>query len=194
MQEERKKILGAALDEFSELGINNSSFESIAERAELETAVVRALFTDKETLLKALLKEESEPIVNAIALAVQEIENPKEMIRKSMRLLDQWLLMNPKYVKMFVRCALDESDILETVYKYLMPTEYFERLNQLIERGDFRCNDLFILTLLLDSLIMFFHVMKPGMQMINPDENIEEIAELRFDAVMDLLENGLYSV
>jgi AcrR family transcriptional regulator len=67
MQEERKKILGAALDEFSELGINNSSFESIAERAELETAVVRALFTDKETLLKALLKEESEPIVNAIA-------------------------------------------------------------------------------------------------------------------------------
>jgi hypothetical protein len=35
--------------------------------------------------------------------------------------------------------------------------------------------------------------MKPGMQMIDPDLSIEEIAKLRFDAAMDLLENGLYS-
>jgi AcrR family transcriptional regulator len=193
MQVERKKIFEAALDEFSLFGIKNSSLESIAERAELETAAVRALFTDKETLLNALFKEESEPMVNAIALAVQEIEEPKELIRKSMKLLDQWLLMNPKYVKMFMRCALDESDVLEMVYKHLMPTEYFERLNQMIERGDFRCKDLLILGLLLDSLIMFFHVMMPGMQMISPNESMEEIARLRFDAVIDLLENGLYS-
>ena len=193
MQEERKKILGAALDEFSEFGINNSSFESIASKADLDLAIVRALFTDKETLLKALFKEETEPMVNAIALAVQEIEDPKKLMRKSMKLLDQWLLMNPKYIKMIMRCALDESNVLESVYKYLMPSEYFERLNQMIEKGDFRCNDLLILGLLLDSLIMFFHVMKPGMQMINPNVSMEEIVNLRFDAVMDLLENGLYS-
>jgi AcrR family transcriptional regulator len=193
MQEERKKILAAALDEFSELGIINSGFESIAARAVLEPAVVRALFTDKETLLKALFKEETEPMVNAVALAVQEIEDPKELIRKSMKLLDQWLLMNPKYVKLFMRCSLDESDVLESVYKYLMPTEFFERLNELIEKGDFRCNNLLILGLLLDSLIMFFHVMKPGMQMISPKETMEEIARIRFDAIIDLLENGLYT-
>jgi AcrR family transcriptional regulator len=193
MQEERKKILGAALDEFSELGVHNSNFESIAERAGLEIAVVRAIFTDKQTLLKTLFKEETEPMVNAIALAVQEIEEPRELMRKSMKLLDQWLLMNPKHVKLFIRCALDDSNVLESVYKYLMPSEYFERLNQMIEKGDFRCKDLFILGLLLDSLIMFFHVMMPGMQMISPNQSMEEIAELRFDAAMDLLEKGLYS-
>lgn len=193
MQEERTRILEAALDEFSEVGLINSSFESIAARAGLEPAIVRALFVDKKSLLNELFREETEPMVNAVALAVQEIEDPKELIRKSMEHLDRWLLMHPKHVKMYMRCSLDESDVLGSIYQYLIPTEYFERLNQIIDRGQVRCNNLFILGLLLDSLIVFFHMMKPGMQIISPNESMEEIAKLRFEAVMDLLENGLYS-
>ncbi len=193
MQEERKKILEAALDEFSEIGLINSSFESIAARAELEPAVVRALFVDKNTLLNELFMEVTEPMVNAIALAVQEIEDPKELIRKAMEHLDRWLLMHPKHVKLYMRCSLDESDVLGSIYQCLMPTEFFERLNQIIERGQVRCDNLFILGLLLDSLIMFFHMMKSGMQIIRPELSMEEIAKLRFEAIMDLLENGLYS-
>jgi hypothetical protein len=45
---------------------------------------------------------------------------------------------------------------------------------------------------LLDSLILLIHLMRPGM-MIDPDLNFEQIARQRFDAAMDLLENGLYS-
>ena len=193
MQEERKKIMEAALDEFSELGFINSSIESIASRAELEPAVIRALFIDKKTLLKELFRAETEPMVNAIALAVQEIGDLKELIRKAMEHLDLWFLMHPKHVKLYMRCLLDESDIFESVYKYLMPSEFFERLNEFIEKGHFRCNDLFILSLLLDSLIIFFHMMKPGMKHISPNESMEDVAKLRFEAVMDLLENGLYS-
>ncbi|MGD9345670.1 MAG: TetR family transcriptional regulator [Candidatus Aminicenantes bacterium] len=193
MQEKRNKIMTAAIEEFSEVGFINSSFESISSKAEVEQAVIRALFVDKKTLLKELFREETEPMVNAIALAVQEIEDPKEMIRKSMEHLDLWLLMHPKHVKMYMRCSLDESDILESIYQYLMPSEFFERLNQFIEKGHLRCNDLFVLSLLLDSLIMFFHMMKPAIQPIMPDENMEDIAKLRLKAVMDLLENGLYS-
>jgi AcrR family transcriptional regulator len=193
MQEERKRILEAALDEFSELGLINSSFKSIAARAELEPAIVRALFVDKETLLKDLFREETEPMVNAIGLVVQEIEDPKELIRKSMEHLDRWLLMHPKHVQLFMRCSLDKSNVLESVYQLLLPSEYFERLNQMTERGQIRCSNLYILGLLLDSLIMFFHMLTPGMQIIDSSLSLEEIAKLRFDAVMDLLENGLYS-
>ncbi|MGD8538524.1 MAG: TetR family transcriptional regulator [Candidatus Aminicenantes bacterium] len=193
MQEERKKIMEAALNEFSEFGFINSSIESIASRAELEPAVVRALFIDKKTLLKELFRSETEPMVNAIALAVQEIEDPKELIRKAMEHMDRWLWMHPKHVKLYMRCWLDGSDILETVYKCLMPSEFFQRLNELIEQGQVRCNDLFILSLLLDSLIMFFHMMKSEMHFISSDAGMEEIAKVRFEAVMDLLENGLYS-
>jgi len=193
MREERKKILEAALDEFSESGLINSSFESIAARAELVPAVVRALFVDKETLIHELIKEETEPMASAIALAVQEIEDPKELIRKSMEHLDRWFLMHPKHVKMYMRCAIDESDVFESILQCLIPSEFFERLDQIIERGQVRCNNLLILSLLLDSLIIFFHMMKPVMQLISPNVSMEEIAQLRSEAVMDLLENGLYS-
>ncbi|MFA9453247.1 MAG: TetR/AcrR family transcriptional regulator [Candidatus Aminicenantaceae bacterium] len=194
MLEERKKIMEAALDDFSEVGLSNSSFESIAGRAGLEPAVLRALFVDKETLLRELFQEKTEPMVSAISLAVEEIHDPKALIRKSMEHLDRWLLMNPKVVKLYMQSSLEESEVQQTTFqKYMLPSEYFDRLNQFIEEGKFRCSNILILTTLLDSLIVFLHMIRSGMMMISPDLSFEQIAQQRFDAVMDLLEKGLYT-
>jgi len=193
MLEERKELLKAALDEFAEVGLINSSLESISDRAKLEPAVARALLVDNETLLGEMLKEETEPMVSAIALAVQEIEDPKELIQKSMKLLDQWLLTHPKYVRLYMRCSLDGASVLQSLYQHsLLPSEFYERLEQIIGKGQFRCNDIFILSLLLDSLIVFFHMMRPGVELMNPGQSVEQITEQRFEAVIDLLENGLF--
>ena len=194
MLEERKKILQAALDELAEVGLINSSLKSIADRAKLEPAVARALFVDKETLLGELLKEGTDPLVSAIALTVQEIEDPRELIRKSMGLLDQWLLTHPKYVRLYMRCSLDGANVLQVLYQHsLLPSEFYDRLEQIINKGQFRCNDIFILSLLLDSLIVFLHMMRPGVDLMSPGQSIEQITEQRFEAVIDLLENGLFS-
>ncbi len=194
MLEERKKIMQAALDEFAEVGVLNSSLKSISDRAKLEPAVARALFVDKETLLGELLKEGTDPLVSAVALAVQEIEDPKELIRKSMGLLDQWLLDHPQYVRLYMRCSLDGAGALQTLYQHsLLPSEFYERLEQIISKGQFRCNDIFILSLLLDSVIVFLHMMRPGVDLMSPGQSIEQITEQRFEAVIDLLENGLFS-
>ncbi len=194
MLEERKKIMQAALDEFAEVGVLNSSLKSISDRAKLEPAVARALFVDKETLLGELLKEGTDPLVSAVALAVQEIEDPKELIRKSMGLLDQWLLAHPKYVRLYMQCSLEGAGVLQTLYQHsLLPSEFYERLEQIIGKGQFRCNDIFILSLLLDSLIVFLHMMRPGVDLMSPGQSIEQITEQRFEAVIDLFENGLFS-
>ena len=194
MLEERKKLLKAALDEFAEVGLKNSSLESISDRAKLEPAVARALFVDKETLLHELLKEETEPLVSAIALAVQELDDPRELIRKSMGLLDQWLLTHPEYIRLLMRCSLEGGDVLQSLYQHsLLPSEFYERLEQIIGKGQFRCNDIFMLTLLLDSLIVFLHVMRPIVELMSPGQSVEQITEQRFEAVIDLLENGLFS-
>jgi AcrR family transcriptional regulator len=193
MLEERKKIMEAALDDFSEVGLSNSSFESIAGRAGLEPAVLRALFVDKETLLRELFQEKTEPMVSAISLAVEEIHDPKALIRKSMEHLDRWLLMNPKVVKLYLQSSLEESDILARIFQeYLLPSELFERLDQFIAEGKFRSDSILVLMTLLDSLILLVHLMRPGM-MLSPDLSFEEILKQRFDAAMDLLENGLYT-
>lgn len=194
MLEERKKIMQAALDVFAEVGLTNSSIESIADRAELEPAAVRALFVDKETVLDELMKEKTEPMVSAISLAVQEIEDPKELIRKSMQLLDRWMLDHPKVVRLYLRCSLEEAGVLQSIYqRSLLPSEFYEQLEQIIDRGQLRCNDIFILSVLFDSLIVFLHTMRPVIELMSPDLSIEEITEQRFNAVIDLLENGLFS-
>ena len=194
MLEERKKLLKAALDEFAEVGLKNSSLESISDRAKLEPAVARALFVDKETLLGKLLKEETEPMVSAISLAVQELDDPRELIRKSMGLLDQWLLTHPEYIRLLMRCSLEGGGVLQSLYQHsLLPSEFYERLEQIIGKGQFRCNDIFMLSLLLDSLIVFLHVMRPVVELMSPGQSVEQITEQRFEAVMDLLENGLFS-
>jgi hypothetical protein len=141
-----------------------------------------------------LLKEGTDPLVSAVALAVQEIEDPKELIRKSMGLLDQWLLDHPQYVRLYMRCSLDGAGALQTLYQHsLLPSEFYERLEQIISKGQFRCNDIFILSLLLDSVIVFLHMMRPGVDLMSPGQSIEQITEQRFEAVIDLLENGLFS-
>jgi AcrR family transcriptional regulator len=194
MLEERKKLLRAALDEFTEVGLKNSSLESISDRAKLEPAVARALFVDKETLLRELLKEETEPLVSAVALAVQELDDPRELIRKSMELLDQWLLTHPEYIRLLMRCSLEGGGVLQSFYQHsLLPSEFYERLEQIIGKGQFRCNDIFMLTLLLDSLIVFLHVMRPMVELMSPGQSVEQVTEQRFEAVIDLLENGFFS-
>ena len=59
MEDNYKAILIAARREFAEVGLSRASLESVAGRAGLEPGAVRALFIDKNTLLRDLLREYS---------------------------------------------------------------------------------------------------------------------------------------
>jgi hypothetical protein len=51
----------------------------------------------------------------------------------------------------------------------------------------------FVLTILFDSLITFPHLTRSAFELMKPEQSIEAIMEARFDAIIDLFENGLYS-
>ena len=84
MAGERRVILKAAAREFAEVGLNESSLESVASRARLEPGAVRALFVDKPSLLRELLKEATDPLVSGIALAV-ELMKPEQTAEETMQ-------------------------------------------------------------------------------------------------------------
>jgi AcrR family transcriptional regulator len=191
---DRKQILSAALDDFVEKGVREVSLESVARRATVETGVVRALFIDIHTLLAALLEECSEPLINAISIAVDEIDDPRELIRKSFLLFEQWLFDNPKSVKLWLRCTLEEVDVLPDVYqKSLLPSDFYDRLNDFIMQGRLRCQDLLIFTVIFESLAMYPHIMRPALEQISGTEATEQFLDRRLQAVFDLFENGLFA-
>lgn len=193
MSEERKEILMAALDEFADHGILDSSLESIAARANVPPGSVRALFVDERTLLRELLEAATDTLISGIALAVEQIEDPKQLLRKSLRIYDQWLLDHPKIVRLIVRCCLDGAESLHALYEHsLLPSEFNERLMELIQKKQVRCNNIFVLNLLLDSLILFPHMMRSALELMNPRQSAEEMIEGRFDLICEMFENGLY--
>jgi AcrR family transcriptional regulator len=194
MPEIRSRILEEALDEFAERGLVESSIESIADRAECEPGAVRALFVDKDTLLGELLREKTAPMMSAVGMAVESVENPRELMRKTLQLYDQWLLEHPKVVRLFVRCSLDGADSLRSLYEHtLLPSDFFERMEKIINKGQLRCDNMFMVSLLFDSLIMFPHMMRSLVEIVSPGQSSDKVFQERFDAVVDLLENGLYS-
>lgn len=194
MSAKREQIINAALDEFAEVGVNNTSLASIADRANLEVQIVRALFVDTETLLNELMRQETEPMVSAIALAVDKIDDPKELLRKSLKIFDQWMLDHKQMVAIWVRCSQERATALSSFYQNsLLPSEFFERLQQLIDKGQVRCNDLFVLSILFDSLIAFPHMMRTALELMCSDQTVEQVFNQRFEAMIDLLEHGLYT-
>jgi AcrR family transcriptional regulator len=194
MAGEREAILKAAVLEFAEVGLNESTLALVAGRAGLEPGVVRALFIDKARLLREVLKEETDPLISGVSLAVEDIEDPREVVRRSLKLYDQWLMDHQNSVRVIVRCALDGAESLGALYQQsLMPSEFYEHLQRAINRDQLRCNNLFVLSLLFDSLIMFPHMMRSALELMNPEQTAEETMETRFDAIMDIFENGLYS-
>lgn len=192
MEVERKKLLEAALDVFCEKGVGGASLEAIAERADTNLATTRALFIDKERLFKTVLREWTDPFVSTMGLAVKT-DDPREMLRRALRLMDRWLVENPRYVRLVQWAALEDDKTLAKIYDHsLYPSEFFEKLEALVNDGRFRSADPLTVLTLLDSLVFFAHMVRPSFERMLPGSTPEEIFEARLEAILDLLEHGLY--
>ena len=75
----------------------------------------------------------------------------------------------------------------------LFPSEFYDRLLEIINKGQLRCNDVLVLTLLFDSLILLPHMIRSAVALMRPGVSVEATFEARFDAMIDLFENGLYT-
>ena len=93
-----------------------------------------------------------------------------------------------------MQCSLEEPEALRSLYeRSLMPSEFYDRLGQIIDSGQVRCDDPFILNMHFESLIVFPHMMRQALELIDPGQSEEEIFDRRFEAMMDLFEHGLFT-
>lgn len=193
MEEERKKIMVAAIREFTEKGIKATSLKSIAERAGFDEGVVRAIFIDKESLFRDVLKQYSEPLISASGFMAEDIDDPGEFLQKSLRLYDRWLLENPELIRMLAWGIAERIDFFDSIYSHVFyPSEFFEKLEKFVEDGAIRIRDLNSVFLLIESMMVFGHLMKSNIKSLYSEKSEDEIFESRFKVMMDLLENGLF--
>lgn len=76
----RREILEAALQEFSERGYHDTSIQDIAVRAEFAIGTIYALFGTKEDLYRELLREHAAEATEEFSKALEQGENEYEQL------------------------------------------------------------------------------------------------------------------
>lgn len=192
--ESQEQILEAALRRFAAHGVSRSTLEHVAEEAGVTLGVVRGYFPDRDTLLRELVQSITEPMVASIALLSRDTDNPREWLRRSLRLYEQLVQENPLYVDLMQRVMLDEPETLARLYNTaLVPSEFYARLMAFAKEGKFRISDPFMIGLFLDCMLIFPHMLGSLMQRYSRGESLEDFHERKLEAMLTLLEGGLFT-
>ncbi len=82
---QRREMLAAALDLFSDKGYHNVSMHQIAEKAEFAIGTLYRFFKNKEDLYRALIREQSDKFHEALTRAIEEPGDEVEKLRRYVR-------------------------------------------------------------------------------------------------------------
>ena len=161
---QRREMLDAALDLFSEKGYHNVSMHEIAEKAEFAIGTLYKFFQNKEDLYKALVLEQSERFDDALNRAIEEPDDEIEKLRSYVRVKGEVFRDSLPFIRLYlaetrgasfnIKAGLDEE--LRERYN-----AFLERLASIMERGIKkrrfkRIADPYHLAVALDSVVNSF--------------------------------------
>mgnify|MGYP001627838149 CR=1 FL=1 len=95
-QPKRTAILEAALDRFSDLGVNGVAVPDIANRAQVGTGTIYRYFQNKEALINALFQEEKLRFGDYLAQTGDNRGSPRELFNQHWRQMVGFAREHPK--------------------------------------------------------------------------------------------------
>ena len=98
---QRKDILAAALELFSEKGYRNVSMSEIAEKAEFAIGTLYKFFENKEDLYRALLLEQAAKFSVALLKAIEEPDDEIEKLRNYVRVKGEVFRANLAVIRLY---------------------------------------------------------------------------------------------
>ena len=161
---QRREMIAAAFDLFSQKGYHNVSMHEIAEKAEFAIGTLYKFFQNKEDLYKALVLEQCDKFEEAITRAIEEPEDEVEKLQNYIRTRGERFRDNLPFVRIFlaerrgasfnIKAGLDD-EMRKRHYAFL------ERLALIFESGMEkrrfkRVADPFYLAVALDSAVDAF--------------------------------------
>ncbi len=98
---QRKEMLSAALDLFSEKGYHSVSMQEIAEKAEFAVGTLYKFFRSKEDLYKALLMEMAEMFHDALTTAIEEPDLEIGKLRNYVKVKGELFRSNVPVIRLY---------------------------------------------------------------------------------------------
>jgi TetR/AcrR family transcriptional regulator len=135
---QRREMLDAAFDLFSEKGYHSVSMHQIAEKAEFAVGTVYKFFRNKEDLYKALVLEQCDKFEDAITRAIGDPDDHVEKLRNFIRAKCEWLSSNLPFVRLFLAESRGASFNIQAGLDEELRTRHYafmERLASIFESG-----------------------------------------------------------
>ncbi|NLJ27667.1 MAG: TetR/AcrR family transcriptional regulator [Deltaproteobacteria bacterium] len=189
---QRREILAAAYDLFSEKGYHGVSMHEIAKTAEFAIGTLYKLFQNKEDLYKALVLDQCDKFEETITHAIEEPDDEVEKLRNFIRTKRKSFHGNLPFIRLFLaECKGASFNINAGLDDELRKRHYtfLKKLTAIFESGiknkRFKMiADPFHLAVALDSVLDAFFLLHLDMPEIHPDPEVTE-------TILDIFLNGL---
>lgn len=189
---ERDQVLDAAFSVLADVGPDAFSHELVARELDCDAASVRALFPDLGHMQDEVLREKTEPIISTLAVATQDSDDASELVEALFRIVDRFMLDEPRYPRMMIRWAMSSGDSITKFFqRSIYPSETFERIQHFIDDGQLDLPDPFALFTLVDPLVFFAHMYRSSLEKIMPEKDMEDILEERAALALRALRSGI---
>ncbi len=98
---QRREMLAAALELFSEKGYHHVSMHEIAEKAEFAVGTVYKFFKNKEDLYKTLVLEQANRFHEALTNALEEVDDEIETLRNYVKAKGRVFMDNVSIIRLY---------------------------------------------------------------------------------------------
>ena len=196
----KERILTAAIEVFTDKGKYGARMQEIADKAEINKAMLHYYFTDKDTLYE----KSFEYIFTNLFLRVSDIIDEEVMfldkIGKFVDIYIDFIAENIKITRIILRDMADGGQVFQKVMKKLTQQENFFiplKLKYIIDKakknGEIRDVDTVQTIISIIGMSIIYFIGKPVMDVIwnlKPEEQ-ESFIKARKEGVIDFIVHGL---
>ena len=195
----KRRILTAAIQEFSEYGFAGARMERISDRAGINKAMIFYYYDSKQNLYQAAIKHGIEGIFPKMRDLILLEGNPQTFLEKLPRLYISFFRENKAFVRMISFNFLQYQDTVESAFqqffsgrKAVGPRLFRRKIETWYAEGKINEPDPVQFIVNVVSLCLFFIVARPILEAIlKTDTDTEAFFEARIRSVVNVLKRGM---
>lgn len=194
----KKRILTAALKEFSTYGYLGARMQKIAGRARVNKAMPFYYFNSKRHLYETVLDQALNQLFPRIVELIKQAKNPENLFSEIPRIYIDFFSRNPDYVKMVVLGISQEPGAVAEIFKkhlalgnFNLPTEVLQRIGHWQQQEQIGPDEPVQLVLNVMGPILITFIALPMVQEILGPITDAHFFKKRIQSIQQLLKEGI---
>jgi AcrR family transcriptional regulator len=195
----KEKILDAGLREFSTSGYAGGRMDRIADRAEVNKALLFYYFSSKENLYQEVLKHAIRKVIPKFRNIILLEQSPEGFLEKLPEAYIEFFSQNQDFIKMIAFDFVQHTDMIKATFEQTIgksfrqgPRLILRKIEKWYEKGQISESDPLQFMINIISLCLFAFIAPPIIEAIfNKKIGDEQFIRNRIKSVTNILKKGM---